>query len=147
MCLEVKVKCNCGKEDVRINLKNNIMPEEVIERIYCPEESNSVEFNKNTMINDNGWIIQYNMEVAKFIGSKKLNIDPEKITPEFLFDEGYATWKEIFPGELELSKKERERLMDLAKKDKRKYFEEMKNWANSRMLKYKKEGWRKAQNV
>ena len=145
MCMEIKIKCNCGNREVKFNLKNNIMPEECIENVYCPEESINVKFNPETMINDNGWIIEYNMDIAKFIGSKILNIKPEEITPEFLFDEGYATWKELYPGELEESLKDRERLKELAKIDRKKYFQEIKDWAKSRMLKLKKEGWRKAQ--
>ncbi len=145
--MEIQIKCNCGKETVRMNFKNNILSEEVIEAIYCPSESEKIDFDEKTMINDNGWVIKYNMEIAKFIGSKKLNKNPDQITPSFLFDEGYATWKELFPGELELSKKDRERLKNLAKTDKKRYFEEIRNWANARMLKYKKEGWRKAQKV
>ncbi len=147
MCLEVKIKCNCGNEEVRFNLKNNIMPEEVIEAVYCPAESERVDFDEKIMINDNGWIIQYNMDIAKFIGNKKLHISPDEITPSFLFDEGYATWKEIYPGELKDSMKDRERLKRLAKIDRKKYFEEMRNWANNRMKKLKEAGWRKAQVV
>ena len=123
----------------------DIMPVEAIEAVFCPEESNSVEFNKNSMINDNGWIIKYNMDVAKYIGSKVLKIDPEQITPEFLFDEGYITWKEMYPGESEISQKERERLKEIAKTDRKKYFEEIKNWAIERMKRLKEQGWRKAQ--
>jgi len=145
MCMEVKIKCNCGKKEVRFNLRNNIMPVEAIEAIYCPEESKNVDFNSESMINDNGWIIKYNMDVARYIGSKVLNIGPEKITPEFLFDEGYITWKELYPGEQKDSAKERERLNALAKSDRKKYFEEIRKWANERMKRLKEEGWRKAQ--
>ena len=145
MCMEIRIKCNCGKEEVRFNFKNNIMPIEAVEKIYCPEESKNIKFDKNSMINDNGWIIHYNMDIAKYIGSRILNIAPEKITPEFLFDEGYITWRELYPGEQEESKNERERLNQLAKTDKKKYFQELRNWANSRMKKLKEQGWRKAQ--
>ncbi len=145
MCMEIKIKCNCGKEEVRFNLKNNIMPVETIEKIYCPEESRNINFNEKTMINDNGWVIEYNMDVAKYIGSKVLNLSPDEITPEFLFDEGYITWKELYPGEQKDSQKERERLQNLAKTDRKKYFQEIRNWANERMKRLKEQGWRKAQ--
>ena len=147
MCLDVRAKCKCGKYSVPLNLRDNIMPEEVVETLYCPEESSKVKFNPATMINDNGWIIEYNMELAKFMASRRTSISPEIITPEFLFDEGYATWKEIFPGEQKEAKKERENLILLAKSNPKKYFEEFRIWANSRMKRFKAQGWRKAQAI
>ena len=147
MCMDVRVRCKCGKYFVPFNLRDNIMPEEVVEAIYCPEESKSIKFDNKSMINDNGWIIEYNMELAKFIAARKLDLSPDIVTPEFLFDEGYATWKEVFPGEQELSKKDREKIMKLAKSDPKKYFTEFRNWANKRMTEFKDAGWRKAQKI
>ena len=147
MCMDIRIKCNCGRYNIPFNMRDNIMPEEVVETIYCPEESPSVEFNNETMIKDNGWIIEYNMELAKFIATRRMDISPDIITPEFLFDQGYATWKELFPGEQEISRKDREKLNALAKKDPKKYFQEFKNWANKRMSIFKEQGWRKAQNI
>ena len=143
--MDIRIKCNCGKNFVPFNMRDNILPEEVVENLYCPDESSEIKFNKNTMINDNGWIIEYNMELARFVCSKKLDIDDNKITPDFLFDEGYATWKEIFPGEQEISKKERESIVSLAKSNPKEYFKKFSNWANERMEKFKNMGWRKAQ--
>jgi hypothetical protein len=147
MCMDIRIKCNCGKNLVPFNMRNDIFSQEVVVNLFCPEESENVDFNKNTMINDNGWIIEYDMELAKFLGSRKLDISPDEITPEFIFDEGYATWKEIFPGEQEKSKSAREKIMALAKTDPKKYFEELRNWANKRMRDFKEIGWRKAQKV
>ncbi len=146
MCMDIRIKCNCGKNFVPFNLRDNILPEEVIENLYCPEESKSIKFDSSKMINDNGWIIEYNMELAKFICSKKLDLAPNEVTPEFLFDEGYATWKEVFPGEQKLSKIEREKILKLAKTNPKEYFKEFSKWANERMEKFKSLGWRKAQN-
>jgi activator of 2-hydroxyglutaryl-CoA dehydratase len=146
MCLDIRIKCNCGKNYVPFNLRDNVLPEEVIENLYCPEKSKNIEFNNESMINDNGWIIEYNMELAKFICSKKLDIEDEFITPEFLFDEGYATWKEVFPGEQKISKKDREEIMNLAKTNPQEYFKKFSKWANERMEKFKSMGWRKAQS-
>ncbi len=147
MCMDIRVKCSCGKYFVPFNMRDNIMPQEVVEAVFCPEESDKIQFDKSSMINDNGWIIEYNMELAKFVASRKTDIPEDAITPEFLFDEGYATWKELFPGEKEKGKKDRERLNILAKSDPKKYFKEFKEWANSRMREFKAQGWRKARNI
>ncbi len=146
MCMDIRIKCNCGKNFVPFNLRDNILPEEVVENLFCPEESSLVSFNSETMINDNGWIIEYNMELARFVLSKKLDIDEKVVSPEFLFDEGFATWKEVFPGEQEISRKEREKIINLSKSNPKEYFKKFSSWANERMAKFKSMGWRKAQN-
>ncbi len=116
---------------------------EVISDLYCPQCSGQVEFDPSTMINDNGWIIVYDMLLARSISSQKLS--DIAITPGLLFDQGYATWKEIYPGELKDSQEEKARLVEMAKSDSKKYFIEIKKWANARMERLKREGWRKAQ--
>jgi hypothetical protein len=95
------------------------------------------------MLSDNGWIIQFDMEVARFAMQK---ISPaSEVTPEFLFDEGYCTWRGVTPTDHIDSVKERQELAKLAKTDRKRYFEEMKSWANTRMERLARAGWRKAQ--
>ena len=118
MCMEVKKECFCGKNSASFNLRDNIMIPEVVSGLYCPECSHLVkEFDSETMIDDNGWIIVYDMMLAKGIAAQKLSDAP--ITPELLFDQGYVTWKEIYPGELEDSKEEKARLASRASVDRR----------------------------
>jgi len=42
------------------------------------------------------------------------------------------------------SVRERQELAQLAKTDRRRYFEEIKSWAHTRMERLAREGWRKA---
>jgi hypothetical protein len=96
------------------------------------------------MINDNGWMIHYDMEVAKLYGNKLPAGHKEGLSPEVLFDEGYICWRGVYPGDHVDSKNEREALGVMAKADPKKYFTTMKTWAIDRMDRLKVEGWRKA---
>ncbi|WP_231887738.1 hypothetical protein [Thermodesulfatator autotrophicus] len=145
--MEVKIRCECGQKEASFNLRDNIMPQEVIFSLYCPRCSSEIELNESTMIWDNGWIIEYDMELARFMAVAKLGIPAEKVTPAFLFDEGYATWKELYPGELEDIKNEKEAIVAILKEDPHRYFKELRDWANARMARLKEEGWRKAQLI
>ncbi|NPA49082.1 MAG: hypothetical protein GXO20_03815 [Thermodesulfobacteria bacterium] len=144
MCMEVRLQCKCGAREAEFNLRDNIMPPEVIAGLYCPACSPEVSFDPETMLNDNGWIIEYDMEMARFMAVSKLGLPPEKITPAFLFDEGYATWKEIYPGEHEDIKAEKEAIVAILKEDPHRYFQELRAWAQARVEKLKAEGWRRA---
>ncbi len=144
MCMEVKKECFCGKNSASFNLRDNIMIPEVVSGLYCPQCSHLIkEFDPETMIYDNGWVIVYDMMLAKGIAAQKLS--DAAVTPELLFDQGYVTWKEIYPGELEDSKEEKAKLVEMAQKDPKRYLIEIRNWANARMERLKQEGWRRAQ--
>jgi hypothetical protein len=125
------------------NFKNEIMSGDVINRIYCPECSRDIKFDPETMVVDNGWVIEYDMEIARF-QAQKIRMSAEKVTPDFIFDEGYCTWRGVYPTDHIDSVLERTEIMKLAKINPRKYLEEMKEWANTRMERLTREGWRKA---
>jgi len=144
MCMEHSVVCKCGRREASFNFKNEVMPPEVIESLYCPACSEDVMHQSECMLKDNGWIIHYDMDIAGLY-SKRLPVpDRDNITPETLFDEGYVTWRGVYPGDHIDSAEERAAITKLAKEDPRKYFEEMKNWAIGRMARLKEDGWRKA---
>jgi len=144
MCMAYEMKCTCGARSVSFHFKDNIMPEQVIKGLYCPSCSNGVALDPATMISDNGWIIRYDMEAARFMGEKHIK---EKITPELLLDQGYCSWNGVYPGDNLDSVREREKITALAKTDPAEYFRKLKSWAVERMEKLKNEGWRKAQNA
>lgn len=144
MCMDHKIVCKCGSSDASFNFKNEIMPPETIQMLYCPKCSEGVSFNQAAMINDNGWIIHYDMEVAGLYSSKLPADVKDRLSPELIFDEGYITWRGVYPGDHIDSANEREELAKLAKIDRNKYFQQMKGWAINRMQRLKEEGWRKA---
>jgi hypothetical protein len=139
-----EMTCTCGARSVSFHFKDNIMPEQVIKELYCPVCSNGVAVDPSTMISDNGWIIRYDMEAAKFLGEKHIK---DEITPGLLLDQGYCSWNGVYPGDNLDSVREREKIIALAKTNPVEYFKQLKSWAVERTEKLKNEGWRKAQNA
>jgi len=144
MCIEHSCYCKCGDREVSITFKNELMPHETFVALYCPKCSVHIDFNPETMICDRGWIIEYDMDVARFSAHKLPKEHSRRISPEVLFDEDYCSWRGMYPGDHLDSIKEREEILFLAKTDPKRYLEEIKNWGNRRMERLKEEGWRKA---
>ncbi|UCG79384.1 MAG: hypothetical protein JSV21_06060 [Nitrospirota bacterium] len=144
MCVEHSVMCKCGTKNASFNFKDEIMPSELIRGLYCPDCSGNIEFDRSSMISDNGWVIDYDMDIARLYSGKLPHQDGDKISPEILFDRGYATWRGIYPGDHIESVAERNSLIELSKTDPRGYLDAIKNWGNERMERLKEEGWRKA---
>jgi len=147
MCLDVRRQCECGKEQVQFHLRDNIMVPEVISRVLCPSCSGNAPFNGDSMLNDNNWIIEYDMPLAQTLASKKLGLDSEEVSPEYIFDQGYACWLEMYPGEREEIKEERDNILKLLKIDQGKYLKKMQSWNIKRVEGLKEAGWRKAQQA
>jgi len=141
MCMDHKKTCACSAQTASFNLRDEVMPPEIIDRLYCPQCSSDVVFDAKTMIRDNGWIIDFDMDLARFSGHK---LSGAEITPEYLFDQGYCTWRGIYPMDHIDSVKEREELVKLAQINTRKYLEEIKKWGIDRMDRLARDGWRKA---
>ncbi|MDA8215960.1 MAG: hypothetical protein M0Z64_11905, partial [Nitrospiraceae bacterium] len=83
------------------------------------------------------------MDIARF-QAQKIKTGGLNITPEFIFDEGYCTWRGMYPADHIDSTIERAEIVRLAKTDLKKYLEEIRDWANKRMERLAREGWRKA---
>lgn len=141
MCIDHKMMCKCGALTASLNFRDEIMPVEVVNRIFCPQCAADVSFNAENMLRDNDWIIEYDMDVARFMAHK---LSGAEITPEYLFDQGYCTWRGVYPTDHIDSVKEREELVKLAKINPRKYLDEIKKWGIDRMERLAQEGWRKA---
>lgn len=141
MCVDHRVLCQCKANSVSFNFRDEVMPQEVIRALYCPQCACDISVDPTTMIADNGWVIDYDLEIAQMMGTK---LPARAITPEFIFDGGYATWRGVYPGDQEDSAREREELVKLSKIDTRRYLAEFKTWAITRMERLKQDGWRKA---
>jgi len=142
MCMDHSIHCSCGKNHASINFKDEVLPHQVITGVFCPECSGKVASDPTTMLFDNGWIIAYDMDVAR--GLLQKFTPAHQITPEYIFDEGYCTWRGVTPSDAVDSVREREQVVQLAKTDRKRYFEEIKSWGNNRMARLAQEGWRKA---
>jgi hypothetical protein len=136
--------CECGAKKADFNFGGNILPEEAVDRLYCPSCSSDIGFNPETMVRDNGWVLELDMEVV-FASSAKL---PDKVkknlAPDVIFDEGYVTWLGMYPGDTEDSARERVEIVALAKTDPKAYLKKMTTWMVERARRLSNEGWRKA---
>lgn len=147
MCQEVSRQCSCGKERVSFHLRDNIMSEEVIDRLFCPSCSGTITLEEERMVEDNGWVIEYDMDLARMYAIAKLGVQPAQVQPGFVFDEGYATWREMYPGETREIAGERERIIAMKEKDPQEYLTAINAWAVARTERLKAAGWRKARRA
>lgn len=141
MCIDHKMICKCGTHTASFNFRDDIMPAEVVNRLYCPNCSSDIVYNAGSMLRDNGWIIDFDMEVAQFMAHK---LPEAPLTPDYLFDQGYCTWRGIYPMDHIDSVREREELVKLSKINPKQYLDEIKKWGIDRMGRLADEGWRKA---
>lgn len=141
MCMDHKMMCKCGSSTASFNFRDEVMPVEVINKLYCPRCSGDISYDAGSMVADNGWLIDYDMDIAKFAASK---LTVKSLTPEFIFDEGYCTWRGMYPTDYVDSVREREELISLSKINRQKYLDEFKKWGINRMERLANEGWRKA---
>ncbi len=147
MCLDVRQTCQCGKHSIQFHLKDNVMLPEVVSGLYCPDCPGDSAFDPRTMLMDNGWVIVYDMLLARMIAAQKLQMAADEVSPVFLFDSGFATWQEMYPGERDEIKGEREKIITLLKNDQKKYLEAMQRWNIERIEKLREAGWRKVQQA
>jgi len=145
MCIDVRVRCECGDKVVQFHLRDNVMIPEVINRLYCPDCPGHETYDSKTMINDNGWIIEYDMDIACTMGAKKLGSLHTPLTPDIIFDEGYACWLEIYPGEKNDICQEKKEIQALLKKNQKAYLTAIQSWNIDRISRLKVAGWRRAQ--
>ena len=147
MCQEVNRDCSCGKENVSFHLRDNIMSQEVIDRLFCPACSGTVALEKESMVEDNGWVIEYDMDLARMYAVAKLGMESAQVVPGFVFDEGYVTWREMYPGETGDIADERQKIIAMKEKRPKEYMSTITAWAVERISRLKAEGWRKAQGA
>ena len=145
MCIEVRKTCKCGSKTAQFHLRDNVMSQEVLTELYCPDCSAEVELDPESMLMDNGWVIEYDMNLAKFLAVSKLMVDPDAVRPGFVFDGGYACWQEMYPGEQQDVLEERKEILALQQENPSRYLKEISHWNISRIERLKADGWRKAQ--
>lgn len=145
MCIAVFKKCECGANTVQFHLRDNLLQPEVLTRLFCPSCPGDTAFDKQTMLSDNGWVLEYDMVLAKGVISRINLVDPEQVNPAYLFDQGYCAWLETYPGEQQEIKEEKAKLLKLREVDQQHYLKEIIAWNVNRLEKLKGDGWRKAQ--
>ncbi len=147
MCIDVRKTCECGAKTVQFHLRDNLLQADVIQRVFCPNCPGDAGFDECSMLNDNGWVVEYDMILATMLLTAKLQVEPEVVRPEFLFDQGYACWLEMYPGEREEIREEKEKIMTLLRQGQRQYLQAIQSWNIGRVARLKAAGWRKAQQA
>lgn len=143
MCQASRTDCQCGNHYAVLHFGDNLLPENVVRAVYCPECSCGVEFDADSMLMDNGWLIDFEIEGARLF-APQMGVEAEEVTPEFIFDKGYCTWVGYTPTDQEDSFKEKEAIIELAKTDRARYFQELRDWSINRVRHLSDAGWRKA---
>lgn len=140
-----KLSCACGKNTAYLFHRDDILPEEVVASLHCPECRGRADWDKTAMIEDTGWIIEYDMDVACFYF--QISGMNRSVTPEFLFDEDYCSWYGMSPADMDENARVHQELLPLQKKDKLLYFKTLKEKRLAHFKMLKQAGWRKAQNI
>ncbi len=144
MCQSYRKVCACGQNTTEIFFGRMILDETSIAQVYCPRCSQHIDTDCNHRVWDNGWVLELNMEFVKAL-APVMDIAPEDVTADRIFDEGYATWVGITPDDHQRRVQERSEIQKLATTDLLAYIQAMKEWGLSREKRFVSEGWRKMQ--
>lgn len=125
--------------------RDNILPGEILINLYCPECRDLVAWDPEYMAEDNGWILEYDMDGARFLMWQR-GITRE-ITPDFLLEEGYLSWNGLAPHDLEERKRLHAELAPLLRQDRLQYINALKRTMLEHVAALKAAGWRKAQTA
>ncbi|MBC8430731.1 MAG: hypothetical protein H8D96_02310 [Desulfobacterales bacterium] len=142
MCQSYRKVCECGQNTTEIFFGKMIFDEQVVAKVYCPHCSQSVATDCDNRVWDNDWVLELNMEVVQ-AHIPVMDIAPEDITADRIFDEGYVTWVGITPDDHQTREQERNQIQKLAKTDLLAYIQAMKEWGLNREKRFVNEGWRK----
>ncbi|MEJ5347275.1 MAG: hypothetical protein WHS46_01110 [Desulfosoma sp.] len=142
MCLHQKRACECGREEAYIFHRDSILPEEVLVHLYCPQCAALARWDMRTMVQDGGWILEYDMEAARFYLGKRLG--RSQYSPEEIFDQDYCSWYGLTPKDLEANARLHEELEPLKRSDLKEYIRQVTRRRQEEVLSLKRQGWRKA---
>lgn len=143
MCLSIRRRCVCGKQEAHFMHRDNILPESILINLYCPECRQEVVWDPACMTEDCGWILEYDMEGAKFFFWDKGIVD--ELTPDYLFDQGYCSWNGLTPQDLAARRLIHAELAPLLQQDRLAYINTLKETMLRHVQELKDAGWRKAQ--
>ena len=143
MCYSVRRQCVCGREEAEFMLRDNLLPQEILINLYCPACRDLADWDPENMVEDNGWILEYDLEGARFLMWQR-GITQE-ISPAFLLEEGYFSWNGLTPYDLEERRRLHAELAPLLKQDRLQYLNAIKETMLQYVAGLKAAGWRKAQ--
>ena len=143
MCQNLRRFCECRRNSAHLSFRDNLLPPEIVLHLFCPECRDLADWGAATMIQDCGWVLEFDVERAQgYFDLRGLKVTA---SPEFLFDEGYATWQGFAPGDQDLNRRLHERLAPLISRDMAQYLTSLRREWMSHVAGLKAAGWRKAQ--
>ncbi len=142
MCQSFRTVFASGQNTAEIFYGRIVLDEKSIAQVYCPKCSDNIEKERRDRVSDNGWVLELDMEVVK-TRAGIMEIPPDDVTADRVFDEGFATWVGITPDDFQKREQERAQIQKIAKIDLRAYIQAMKEWGLSRERRFMEEGWRK----
>lgn len=145
MCLNLRRWCRCGLNSAFLIFLDNLLTPEVLVNLYCPECGHEVPRDGDTMLEDCGWVLEYDVTLAQTMLKQRGVNGPA--TPEFLFDRGYLTWQGFAPGDQEVNSELHRRLAPLIEQDLNLYLQSLKSQWLKHVMALKAAGWRKAQQA
>lgn len=145
MCMNQRRSCLCGHSSAFLIFRDNLLFPEILVNLYCPECRSRVEWEEATMLEDCGWVLEYDVARAQVL--LELRGVKHRTTPAFIFDEGYLTWQGLSPGDHEVNTRLHRRLAPLIEQDLALYLKSLKNEWLEHVAALKAAGWRKAQHA
>jgi hypothetical protein len=137
--------CLCGRQTAYLLFRDNLLPPAVLVNLYCPDCQDQAQWDAETMMRDNGWIMEFDIPVALKVMSRQGLEGP--VTPEWIFDEGYVSWQGLSPLDHEESEAMHRRLAPLIHEDLALYLKTLKSQWSEHVAALKAAGWRKAQST
>ncbi len=122
--------------------RDDVLPEETVVELFCPACSHLAHWDSTSMVEDTGWIIHYDMDIASFfLAQKGIHVEP---SPEFLFFEDYCSWYGLSPTDVEENAHLIEELETLKRRNLRQYIETFTRRRIAMVEELKQQGYRKA---
>ena len=143
MCRNESRFCRCGRNSAALLFRDNLLFPEILLNLYCPQCQDQAVWDGTSMLRDCGWILEYDISGAQALlqqGGIK-----GKVTPEFIFDEGYLSWQGLSPRDHEVNAQLHRRLAPLIERDLPSYLQSLKSEWLRHVAELKAAGWRKAQ--
>lgn len=143
MCMNERRFCECGQNSAFLSFRDNLLPPEILLKLYCPQCRQTVTWDETAMLADCGWVLEYDVDRAQAYLDLR-GIKP-RATPAYLFDEGYLSWQGLAPGDEEVNTRLHRRLAPLVRQDYTRYLKTLKTEWSAHVAGLKAAGWRKAQ--
>ena len=115
MCFQQLRACHCGRNAAYLGFRDNVLVPEILVNLFCPECRSQVPGLAENMIEDGGWVLEYDLPGAQVFFNRRGLPNPAKA--DFIFDEGYLSWQGLTPGDQAFNNDLHHRLAHLAQED------------------------------